>query len=97
MAVAVGSKQSSSSVEVDEVFHVANDRMLAAQVELCPAADRELDLGLLMTERYPCDDRESASDAAQDQFVGAGVRGILTSPVVGCPEGQGGDVVEGTG
>ena len=43
----------------DEVFQVAQDWPLAAQVELDPAADRELDLGLLVAERDAGDDREA--------------------------------------
>ena len=38
-------------VEPDEILQVPQDRMLAAQVELDPAADRELDPGLLLAEK----------------------------------------------
>jgi hypothetical protein len=37
----------------DEIFQVTPDEPLAPQVELDPAADRELDLGLLLAERDP--------------------------------------------
>jgi hypothetical protein len=37
----------------DKIFQVAQDGPLAHQVELDPAADRELDLGLLVAERDP--------------------------------------------
>jgi hypothetical protein len=37
----------------DGIFQIAQDGPLAPQVELDPAADRELDLGLLLAERDP--------------------------------------------
>jgi hypothetical protein len=56
-------RRPASAIKGDEVFQVAQGRVLAAQVELHPAADREQDLALLVAEPDSGDDREPALDA----------------------------------